>query len=157
LTAQLNKKLTMAYLSIRQFDNCRIVELNATIKHKSFFKSQHFPDRLNYVDFIVLQHYPACLKNVAGYAIDEILTEANVQGSVYPGFWASIGFLVIAGVLVRLVMLGLALLSVPLEDTAVGELMPLVIGPVLGILGGIIPLFMYSSYVRLSIMQLIGG
>ena len=97
------------------------------------------------------------LRLLSGYAIDKILTEANVQGSVYPGFWASIEFLVIAGVLVRLVMLGLALLSVPLEDTAVGELMPIVIGPVLGILGGIIPLFMYSSYVRLSIMQLIGG
>lgn len=55
------------------------------------------------------------------------------------------------------VMFGLALLSVPLEDTAVGELMPIVIGPVLGVLGGIIPLFMYSFYVRLSIMQLIGG
>jgi hypothetical protein len=65
LTAQLNKKLTMANLSIRQFDNCRIIELNATIKHKSFFKSQHFPDRLNYIDFFVLQHFPACLKNVA--------------------------------------------------------------------------------------------
>ncbi|GAH14812.1 unnamed protein product, partial [marine sediment metagenome] len=31
-----------------------------------------------------------------------------------------------------------------------------VIAPVLGVLVGIIPLFMYSSYVQLSIMQLIG-
>jgi len=93
---------------------------------------------------------------LSGYAIDQILTKANVQGSVYPGFWASIGFLIIAGILVRVVMFSLALLSVPLKDTAVGGLMLIVIGSVLGVLGGIIPLFMYSSYVRLSIVQLIG-
>ena len=96
---------------------------------------------------------------LSGYVIDQILTEANVQGSVYPGFWASLGFLVIAGVLVRLVMFCLALVSVLLENTPVGELIPIVIGPVFGVLGilvGIIPLFMYSSYVRLSIMQLMG-
>jgi hypothetical protein len=94
---------------------------------------------------------------LSGNVIDHILTEANVQGSVYPGFWASIGFLIIAGILVMVVMFGLSLLSVPLKYTAVGELMLMIIGPVLGVLGGIIPLFMYSSYVRLSIIQLIGG
>lgn len=96
------------------------------------------------------------LRVLSGYAIDQILTEADVQGIVYPGFWESIGFLVIAGVLVRVVMFGVALLSVPLKDTTGGELMTMTVGPVLGVLGGIIPLFMYSSYIRLSIMQLIG-
>lgn len=91
------------------------------------------------------------------YSIDRILTEANVHGSVYPGFWASIGFLVIAVILVRVVMFSLILLCIPLQNTALEELIPTVIGPVLGILGGIIPLFMYSSYVRLSIMKLLGG
>lgn len=91
------------------------------------------------------------------YAIDRVLTEVNFQGTVYPGFWASIGFLIIAGILVWVVMFSLALLSIPLEYTTIGELIPVVIGPVLGVLGGIIPLFMYSSYVRLSITQLIGG
>ena len=94
---------------------------------------------------------------LSGYAIEEILAAANVRGSVYPGFWASIGFLIIAGVFVRIIMLGLAWLCLPLEGTTVGELMPVVIGPTLGLVGGIIPLFMYTSYVRLSIMQLIGA
>lgn len=96
------------------------------------------------------------LRVLSGYAIDQILTEAHVQGIVYPGFWESIGFLVIAGVLVRVVTFGVALLSVPLKDTTGEELMTMTVGPVLGVLGGIIPLFMYSSYIWLSIMQLIG-
>ena len=90
-------------------------------------------------------------------AIDQIMTEANVQGSVYPGFWVSIGYLIIAAVLVRAIMAGLVLLSVRLKDTALGELMPIVVAPVLGVIGGIISLAMYSSYVRLSIMQLVVG
>lgn len=94
---------------------------------------------------------------LSGYATEEILRVVNVQISVYPGFWASIGFLVIAGVLVRVIIFGVALLSVPLEGTALGELVPAVIVPVIGVLGGIVPLFMYGSYVRLSVMQLIGG
>jgi len=89
--------------------------------------------------------------------IEEILNVVNAQVSIYPGFWASIGFLIIAGVLVRIIMLGLALISVHFEGTAVGELMPMVIAPVLGVLGGIIPLFMYSSYILLSLVQLTGG
>lgn len=86
---------------------------------------------------------------------DQILTEANVQSSVYPDFWTFVGFLIIAGVLGRVVVSGLALLSMPLEGTALGELMPIVITPVWEVLGGIIPLLMFSSYVRLSIKQLI--
>ena len=93
----------------------------------------------------------------SGHTIDEILTEANLQGPVYPGLWQSVGFLVIAALLVRLVVFGVALPSVPFEGTTKGEVITIVVGPVLGVLGGIIPLFMYSSYVRLSIMQLVGG
>ena len=93
---------------------------------------------------------------LSGYAIDTILTTANVQGNVYPGFWACIGFLIIAAVIVRLVMFGMAFLCVTFEDTTVGELIPVVVGSMLGALGGMIPLFMYCSYVRISLMQIIG-
>jgi len=91
---------------------------------------------------------------LSDYAIDQVINEANMQGNVYPGFWSSLGFLIIAGVLVRLVMFLLVLISTPFEETMFGELIPTVIGPVFGLLGGIIPLFMYSSYVRLSIIEL---
>jgi len=92
---------------------------------------------------------------LSGYAIEQILIEANVQGNVYPGFWAFIGFLVIAGVL-YIVMLNLALLFIPVEDTSIRRLILIVFGPMFGIFGGIITMFMYISYVLLSIMQLIG-
>lgn len=98
----------------------------------------------------------------SAYDVHQILAEADVTGSVYPGFWACIGFLVIVGSLVRLAAIASALPLILLEDTAAGELlgellMPLVFGGVLAILGGLIPLFMYSAYVRLSIVELIGG
>ena len=91
---------------------------------------------------------------LSGHTVSQMLTEANVQGNIYPGFWASVGFLIIAGILVRLTIFGLTLLCAPLENTIVGELIQTFITPVLGVLGGIIPLFMYSSYVCLSIMHL---
>jgi hypothetical protein len=94
---------------------------------------------------------------LSGYAIEQILAEAGIQGSVYPGFWACIGFLIIAGVLVRLIMLGAAFVCLLFEDTLAGEVIPVFGGLVLGVLGGMIPLFMYSSYVQLSLVQLIGG
>ncbi len=93
---------------------------------------------------------------ISKYSIDQILTEANVQGSVYPGFWMFTVFLIIAGLLIFVLMFGVTMLSLPFEDTFIGELISFVFVPVVGFLGGAIPLFMYCSYVRLSIMQLIG-
>ena len=86
------------------------------------------------------------------YGIEQLMANTNVQVT-YPGIWASIGFLIIAGILVRLIMFGFSLISASLEYTTIGELMPEVIGPVLGILGAFIPLFMYASYVGSSISQ----
>jgi hypothetical protein len=97
---------------------------------------------------------------LSGYAIGLILTEANVYGNVYPGFWASIGFLIIAGVLVMGMMIGLPSLLrlLPISPyNPVVEKLSIVAGSVIGVLGGILPIFMYSSYVRLSIMQLLWG
>lgn len=87
--------------------------------------------------------------------IDKILTEANVEGSVTPGFWSSVGFFMIAVVLVRLIMFLLSLLTKSLRNTVAGELMPIVIIPVFGVIGGIIPFLMYASYFHLSLMQLL--
>jgi hypothetical protein len=62
---------------------------------------------------------------------------------------------IIAGILVRLVILGSLWLSIALEDTGKEEVISRVTDLLLGVLVSIIPLFMYSSYVRLSIIQLI--
>ena len=88
-----------------------------------------------------------------------LLTGANAQCTIYPGFWACIGYIVIVAVLVRLIMLGMVGLCVIFKDTAMGEILGTVggttLGALWGILGGMIPLFMYASYVRLSLFELI--
>ena len=94
---------------------------------------------------------------LAGYPIKQILSKANIHGNVYPGFWASIGFLIIAIILTRLIMLAFVLVYARFEGTAIGDLMEMVLGYVFGVLAGVIPVLMYSSYVRLSIQKLIGG
>jgi hypothetical protein len=92
-------------------------------------------------------------------AIEQIMSDAKVQGNVYPGFWECIGFLVIAGILVRLIMLASSLiLGLTVDpEKSVGGLMIATVTPALGVLGGIIPLFMYGSYIRLSVGQLVRG
>ena len=90
------------------------------------------------------------------YSVNQMLIEANARGSVYPGFWACIGFIIITTVIVYLIIFGLALLSMPFEGTVIGEFFLIIGGRVFCVLGGMIPLFMYSSYTRLALMQLIG-
>lgn len=87
--------------------------------------------------------------------IYKIMTQAELTGRIYPTFWQLIGFLIIAGILVKVIMFIVAFATVPFEDSEFGELIPILIGPVLGVLGGLIPLFMYSSFVRLSIQNLL--
>lgn len=90
-------------------------------------------------------------------SLDQVLAKANIQGSVYPGFWSVLGFLIIAGVIAGLLMLGLGLLSALLKDAVIQELVLMIIAPMIGVLGGIVALFMYGSYVQLSTIQLIMG
>ncbi len=95
---------------------------------------------------------------LSGYVIDLMLTEANVYGNVYPGLLASIGFLIIAGVLGSGAMMGLPSLLrlLPISPyNPVVKLLLIAVGSMIGVLVGILPIFMYSSYVRLSIMQLL--
>ena len=86
--------------------------------------------------------------------IDPILDKAGIQSSIYPGFWLSIGFLIIAGIFVRVVAFILALTLVPFKDSETGEVAIEITGSVFGIMGGFIPLFMYTSYVKLSLINL---
>jgi len=88
--------------------------------------------------------------------IAETLSQNGISSvSVYPGFWASVGFLLMAGILVRLVMFLVALTFGQLENENIREWTTITVGPALGLLGGIIPLFMYCSYVSNSVMNAI--
>ncbi|MFI5364966.1 MAG: hypothetical protein ACHQ4J_05020 [Candidatus Binatia bacterium] len=91
---------------------------------------------------------------LSGSVVEQIISDSHVQGNVYPGLWECIGFLVIAGVLVKLITLGVALI-ISIQEL-LGVLITVAVAPSPGLLGGIIPLFMYGSYIRLSLAQLIG-
>lgn len=92
---------------------------------------------------------------LSGYTINEVLSQANVTGDIYPGLLSSIGYIIISTILIYGILFGLSFLSTILKNDYIEEIMPVVIGPALGVLGGIIPLFMYSSYVRLSVQSLL--
>lgn len=83
--------------------------------------------------------------------IYQLQTTSPIDVIIYPGFWATIGFIIIALALVTIVIIVLTFISVYLENTVIGELMPEVLGPIIGVLSGFLPLFMYSTYVRLAI------
>ena len=84
-----------------------------------------------------------------------ILAVTNVCGSVVPGFWASGAFMIISVVLVFLGIIGETLFAEYLEKRGkAGDVIALITGPMLVLMGGIIPLLMYTSYVRLSLNRL---
>jgi hypothetical protein len=91
---------------------------------------------------------------ISSSTVEEVLSITHISGNIYPGFLTSLGFLIISGISVYAIVFIISLLSTYFEGTTTGELLPIVIGPAFGVIGGIIPLFMYSSYVHLSIKHL---
>lgn len=94
--------------------------------------------------------------------VEPLLAAAEAGSGIYPGLWVSLGFVVIAAVLEKLALLISALILIPFEGRKPGEVLPIVIAPALVFLAGIIPLLMYTSYVRLLlepffIISVIGG
>jgi hypothetical protein len=90
--------------------------------------------------------------------IEPHLQRANLHvASLYPGFWASVGYLVLATVLVYACFFAFAALGVTLSrnrysgDSAPSFFLGMVLIPILGIL----PLFMYANHVTLAIQQAI--
>jgi hypothetical protein len=67
---------------------------------------------------------------------------------VYPGLLASIGFVMIAVVLARLAILLLAVTSVTSRESSATFL-----GPPLGLVFGLLPVFMYMRYAVMSLLR----
>jgi len=82
-----------------------------------------------------------------------ILSESNIQSSIYPTIWEIIGFIIIATALTWLLIGILSLISLPFSDTALGDMMSMFGGQVLGVFGGIITLCMYTNFIRLSLLD----
>jgi len=82
-----------------------------------------------------------------------ILSESNIQSSIYPNTWEIIGFIIIATALTWLLIGILSLISLPFSDTAIGAMMSMFGGQILGVFGGIITLCMYTNFIRLSLLD----
>ena len=82
-----------------------------------------------------------------------ILSESNIQGSIYPTTWEIIGFIIIATALTWLLIGILSLISLPFGETALGAMMSMFGGQVLGVFGGIITLCMYTNFIMLSLLD----
>ena len=82
-----------------------------------------------------------------------ILSKSNIQGSIYPTTWEIIGFIIIATALTWLLIGILSLISLPFGETALGDMMSVFGGQVLGVFGGIITLCMYTNFILLSLLE----
>lgn len=82
-----------------------------------------------------------------------ILSESNIQSSIYPTIWEFIGFLIIATALTWLLIGILSVISLAFSDTALGDIMQMFGGQVLGVFGGIITLCMYINFIMLSLLN----
>jgi hypothetical protein len=83
--------------------------------------------------------------------IDTLLKRNGSGAQVYPDFLQSVGFLIISGILTRVTMVGLVILTGSTTD----KTSPVVTigGLAFSSIGGVLPLFMYSSYVRLMLQH----
>lgn len=94
--------------------------------------------------------------------VNQLLSEAGVQADIYPGFWDSIGFLIIAGIFTRVAfMLGFLSFSfifsklMPSKSSkSVEPVIGFILTPIV-MLSGLLPVLMYISYVRLSLIQML--
>ena len=91
----------------------------------------------------------------AGF-IERLLERANLHvANLYPGFWATVGYFVLAGVLVYVCFLIFSALGATVSRSRfTGEgASTFFIGMALMQILGLLPLFMYAKHVTLAIQQ----
>lgn len=93
---------------------------------------------------------------LAGPAVQDVLGRAGrATAAVYPSVWLSLGYIGIAVVFVYIIMFLAAVLATRLAESS-GSLLTAVVGPAVGMLGGLLTLFMYSAYVTNALFTAIG-
>lgn len=86
---------------------------------------------------------------LAGSQLESIASEASISNSIYPGVWASIGFLAVTGILVSS---QLVIANLPLRERhSPTESWDWFLSQLIGIVGGFLPVLMYISYVGNSL------
>lgn len=87
--------------------------------------------------------------------LEQVGKEMNITDAIYPGLWEALGYVIIAGILGWLFMLGIGFLIAmthpPYRETS---LPAMVIATSFSLLGSFLPLFMYCQYIKLSLIKL---
>lgn len=83
--------------------------------------------------------------------IVEVMAKTNTKTDILPGLLEVIGYIVIAGALSWLFIIIISALSALLDRYGNGEIFMFYIAPVVSVAGGLLPLFMYTSYIYLSL------
>jgi hypothetical protein len=88
--------------------------------------------------------------------IKGVLSKARVTVDVYPGFWDSVGFLTVGVICFFCGVFLLDVLQKQFNNTTADESYMFLTTPFVGIMSGMLPLFMYASYISHSVMQVLG-
>jgi hypothetical protein len=89
--------------------------------------------------------------------IEHFLEKASLSKDIYPGFWQSLGYFILATIFVHACLLAFAAAGTKLSrDRYSGEGTPsMFAGMIMVRLLGLVPLFMYASYAILNIQQMV--
>lgn len=91
---------------------------------------------------------------LANSVLYETLETLNSNANIFPGFWVTIGFLILSIAIVYVFSIGiLALLSSFISEYTM-ESFGFVIGNFIGVIPGILTLCIYSSYIKLTLINI---
>ena len=87
--------------------------------------------------------------------VGELVRAYGIEAPAYPDLWETAGFVAVAGVVLCVLLLLAALATLHMDERTADKLIRRIFVPLLSPLVGLLVVFMYSSYVRLSLEQLL--
>lgn len=96
---------------------------------------------------------------MANKALSTILEQTGVKASLFPGFWVTIGFVILSVVIVYVVsfLVILALMQLKLWDEYSSKKYGFIFGNFIGVIPGILCLCIYCSYISLTLIEATGS
>ena len=131
------------------------VDINSSIPISIFFFFRQ-PNILAFLQGVIIFRF------LSESSISELLKDVKIGTDIYPGLWESISFLIIAYIIgfLFIIFCGITLSALfkrimpSKNEKNIEDSVALVLLPLAG-LGGMLPVFMYISYVRLSLQLLL--
>jgi hypothetical protein len=108
------------------------------------------PGLINFIQGLII------FRILASDFVSGMLTHYDATGSVYPSLLQLLGFFVIAAVLTWIITFIFALILEQLKMIEEDSILILILAPLISVLSGLIPLFMYARFVSLALRRAIG-